>query len=79
MQQWNEALLKACARYPNMRIFDWASVVKNRWFISDGIHYTSAGYAARAKQIANALARAFPAAGSSAGCVVNLSGPAALA
>jgi peptidoglycan/LPS O-acetylase OafA/YrhL len=79
MQQWNEALLKACARYPNMRIFDWASVVKNRWFISDGIHYTSAGYAARAKQIANALARAFPATGRSAGCVVNLPGPAVLA
>jgi peptidoglycan/LPS O-acetylase OafA/YrhL len=79
MQQWNEALLKACPKYPNMRIFDWASVVKNRWFISDGIHYTSAGYAARAKQIANALARAFPASGHSAGCVVNLSARAMLA
>jgi peptidoglycan/LPS O-acetylase OafA/YrhL/lysophospholipase L1-like esterase len=73
MQEWNEALLHACAKYPNMRIFDWASVVKNRWFISDGIHFTSAGYAARAKQIANALARAFPATGQSTSCVVNLS------
>jgi hypothetical protein len=71
MEQWNEALLQACAKYPNMRIFDWASVVKNRWYISDGIHYTSPGYAARAKQIANALARAFPAAGHSTSCVVN--------
>ncbi len=78
MEQWNQALLKACSKYPNMRIFDWASVVKNRWFISDGIHYTSAGYAARAKQIANALARAFPASGQSTSCVVNLSGPGAL-
>jgi GDSL-like Lipase/Acylhydrolase family len=46
MRQWNAALAAACARYPNMRVFDWASVVKDRWFISDGIHYTSAGYAA---------------------------------
>jgi hypothetical protein len=71
MEQWNEALLQACAKYPNMRIFDWASIVRNRWFISDGIHYTSAGYAARAKQIANALARAFPATGQSTSCVVS--------
>src|SRR5205085_4782348 len=72
MQQWNDALRAACARYPNMRIFDWASVAKNRWFISDGIHYTSAGYAARARLIAAALATAFPAAGASPGCVVKL-------
>jgi lysophospholipase L1-like esterase len=53
-----------------MRIFDWASVVKNKWFISDGIHYTSAGYAARSKMIADALAKAFPQDGRSSGCVV---------
>jgi len=33
---------------PNLRIFDWASAAQDGWFISDGIHYTSAGYAARA-------------------------------
>ncbi|HEY5359875.1 MAG TPA: acyltransferase family protein [Streptosporangiaceae bacterium] len=70
MLRWNRALVQACARYPNMRIYDWASVVKARWFISDGIHYTSAGYAARAKMIADALARAFPQSGNSSGCVV---------
>ena len=61
---------QACARYPNMRIFDWASVARPGWFISDGIHYTSAGYAARAQLIAGALAKAFPGGGHSHGCVV---------
>jgi peptidoglycan/LPS O-acetylase OafA/YrhL len=70
MRKWNNALLRACPRYPNMRIYNWAAVVQKRWFISDGIHYTSAGYKARAKMIANALARAFPAEGHSSGCVV---------
>ena len=32
------------------------------WFISDGIHYTSPGYAVRSHDIAQALAQAFPAA-----------------
>lgn len=71
MRLWNEALLRACARYPNMRVFDWAAVARDTWFISDGIHYTSAGYAARAQLIAGALARAFPTAGGySPGCLV---------
>jgi len=70
MAKWNATLRQACARYPNMRIFDWASVVRTRWFISDGIHYTSAGYAARSRMIARALAMAFPFGGQSSGCVV---------
>jgi peptidoglycan/LPS O-acetylase OafA/YrhL/lysophospholipase L1-like esterase len=74
MQAWNAALRQACSSYPNMRIFDWASVAQPEpgWFISDGIHYTSAGYAVRGQQIAYALAAAFPAKGHSSGCVVNL-------
>jgi peptidoglycan/LPS O-acetylase OafA/YrhL len=60
MLLWDRALLQACARYPNMRVYDWAAVVKNGWFIPDGIHYTSQGYAARARRIARALAAAFP-------------------
>jgi peptidoglycan/LPS O-acetylase OafA/YrhL len=71
MLRWNSALRQACARYPNLRIFDWASLAKKKWFISDGIHYTSPGYAARARDIADALARAFPHAGSSGSCVVS--------
>lgn len=59
MQIWNDALRRACATYPNLRVFDWASVANPGWYISDGIHYTSAGYAARARAIAEALARAF--------------------
>jgi peptidoglycan/LPS O-acetylase OafA/YrhL len=70
MRRWNNTLLQACARYPNMRIFGWASVVKSRWFISDGIHYTSLGYEHRAKMIADALASAFPQVGQSSDCVV---------
>ena len=72
MQLWNATLRQACARYPNMRIFDWGVVARPRWFISDGTHYTSAGYAARARLIARALAEAFPSTGQSPGCVVSL-------
>jgi hypothetical protein len=71
MQLWNAALRQACAQYPNMRVFDWAAQAQPSWFISDGIHYTSIGYAARAQQIAYALARAFPAKGRSTGCIVS--------
>jgi peptidoglycan/LPS O-acetylase OafA/YrhL len=60
MKSWDEALLDACDRYPSMRIYDWASDVKNRWFIPDGIHFTSEGYAARGRLIADALLEAFP-------------------
>ena len=70
MQLWNDTLLQACHQYPNLRIFDWASAAQDGWFISDGIHYTPAGYAARAHLIAAALARAFPRSGSGTGCVV---------
>ncbi|HUL27138.1 MAG TPA: hypothetical protein VLW44_15385, partial [Streptosporangiaceae bacterium] len=60
MLAWNRALIRACARYPNMRVYDWAAVARNSWFIPDGVHYTSRGYAARARRIARALAAAFP-------------------
>jgi peptidoglycan/LPS O-acetylase OafA/YrhL len=73
MERWNQALVNACSRYPNMRIYDWASAVQDRWFIPDGIHYYSPGYAARAHLIADALATAFPAPGGGAtsACVVH--------
>jgi hypothetical protein len=70
MQLWDDALLQACHRYPNMRVFDWAAVVKDSWFIDDGIHFNTPGYAARSRLIATALAHAFPATGHSPGCVV---------
>jgi hypothetical protein len=71
MQVWNDTLLQACHLYRNLRIFDWASVAQDGWFISDGIHYTPAGYAARAHLIARALERAFPRSGQPASCVIH--------
>ena len=71
MEQWDKALLEECSKYPDMRVYDWASAVKDKWFIPDGIHYYSPGYAARAHLIADALAEAFPQSGSSSGCVVH--------
>jgi hypothetical protein len=72
MLRWNKALIEACSRYPNLRVFDWASDAKPRWFIPDGIHYYSPGYVARTHDIARALMRAFPAgAAASSGCVVH--------
>ncbi|HUN35017.1 MAG TPA: acyltransferase family protein [Trebonia sp.] len=61
MQQWNQALAAAQPHYPNMRVYDWASVAQVPWFINDKIHYTTSGYAARGELIADALAAAFPA------------------
>ncbi|MGH3278011.1 MAG: acyltransferase family protein [Trebonia sp.] len=61
MELWNQALHQVQPRYPNMRIYDWPAVARKSWFINDGIHYTSNGYAHRATAIADALAAAFPA------------------
>ena len=71
MQLWNADLLQSCHAYPNMRIFNWAAQVQPGWHLADGIHYTSAGYAIRARAIALGLARAFPMNGDSKGCVVS--------
>jgi peptidoglycan/LPS O-acetylase OafA/YrhL/lysophospholipase L1-like esterase len=72
MQKWNDALAQACTRYPNMRVFNWAALPVPSWFISDGIHYTSAGYYERALYLADGLAMAFPHTGASKGCLVSL-------
>jgi peptidoglycan/LPS O-acetylase OafA/YrhL len=61
MEQWNQALQQALPNYPNMRLYNWPAVVQTSWFINDGIHYTSDGYAHRGQDIAEALAEAFPA------------------
>jgi hypothetical protein len=71
MQLWNSALLQAAKHYPNLRIFNWAGMVQPAWHLTDGIHYTSAGYAIRAAAIAQALARAFPAGSHSTHVLVN--------
>jgi peptidoglycan/LPS O-acetylase OafA/YrhL len=74
MEGWDEALLQECRKYPNMRVYNWAADVKREWFIEDGIHFTSPGYAARSALIAQALAHAFPKSGNSEGgahCLVS--------
>jgi peptidoglycan/LPS O-acetylase OafA/YrhL len=71
MLTWDNTLLKMCPKYPNMRVYNWAAVARPKWYISDGIHFTSAGYAVRARLIARALAEAFPVTGHSTGCLVN--------
>jgi peptidoglycan/LPS O-acetylase OafA/YrhL len=72
MQAWNTALMQACPKYPNMRVFNWAALPQPSWFINDGIHYTSAGYEKRALYIADGLALAFPQGGKSPNCLVSL-------
>ncbi len=71
MLTWDNTLLQMCAKYPNMRVYNWAAVARPKWYISDGIHFTSAGYAVRARLIAQALARAFPATGQRTGCLID--------
>lgn len=70
MAHWDQALDQACRAYPNLRIYDWASIANRSWFVADGIHYSTPGSAVRAADIARALATAFPATGSSSGCIV---------
>jgi lysophospholipase L1-like esterase len=72
MASWNSTLMQVCASHPNMRVFNWAAVSQPSWFINDGIHYTSAGYAKRALYIADGLAMAFPQTGKSAHCLISL-------
>ena len=71
MRSWNAALRAACAGHPDMRVYDWASAVRDKWFISDGIHFNTPGYAARARLIAHGLATAFHARGGRSPCVVS--------
>ncbi|MFT4128268.1 MAG: SGNH/GDSL hydrolase family protein, partial [Gordonia sp. (in: high G+C Gram-positive bacteria)] len=60
MRNFNKALLQACKRYPNLRLYDWAAEARPGWF-SDGVHYTAAGYVQRAYRFSIALATVFPA------------------
>jgi len=69
-QAWDRALDQALARYPNMKIFNWSAVARPAWFLADGIHYNTLGCAIRARDIAAALARAFPARGPSPARIV---------
>lgn len=73
MVKWNAALVQACSRYPDLRVYDWASEVQPDWYThTDNIHYTTPGYRQRSHRIARATAIAFPSSGTSpAGCTVS--------
>ena len=72
IQKWNEAVEQACARWPNMRVYDWRSEAEDEWYDADGIHFNASGDVERARRIAAALANAFPGdAESPAGCLVD--------
>jgi len=60
MVKFNDALVAACQRYPNMRVYDWAAEVQDNWFAKDKTHYTSIGWKERGHRTAEALAVAFP-------------------
>lgn len=60
MRRWNNDLLAACHKYPTMRVLDWAAHAKHKWFIPDGVHYTTPGYEARTRIVAHGLVKAFP-------------------
>lgn len=61
MQLWNAALTDALSRWPNLKVFDWATVAATGSApFADGIHHTSAGYAVRNQAIAEALVGFFP-------------------
>jgi hypothetical protein len=54
MQTFNRALDAAADRHPNLRTYDWPAAAQDQWYDADGIHYTSEGFAARARLIAEA-------------------------
>jgi peptidoglycan/LPS O-acetylase OafA/YrhL len=71
MEVWNRVVVEACERYPNMRVYDYASEVRDDWFSRDQVHPNSAGARERSLRIATALARAFPKDGTSSTCVIS--------
>ena len=65
MAPFNEALLAARDRYPNLVVYDWASDVHQEWFLpGDNVHYQTEGNEKRAEYFSKALTLAFPADGS---------------
>lgn len=60
MKKFNAELLAATKRYPNLRVYDWASERQPKWVEGDGIHDRRIGSRKRAAMYANALVVAFP-------------------
>jgi hypothetical protein len=55
----NQALDARAAKNASFQVIDWYSLSQNNlgWFGTDGVHYTSAGYSARAAQLVEVIRR----------------------
>lgn len=55
----NAALDARAAQNASFQVIDWYNLSQNnlRWFAADGVHYSSAGYSARAAQIVDVIRR----------------------
>jgi hypothetical protein len=60
MEAWNSILRDAKKSYPNMLVYDWASVARSNWFVDDGIHNTPTGVTEMARLIPTELAKLVP-------------------
>ena len=40
MRLFNQALAKAHARYPGLKVYAWSAAAPDDWFQRDGIHYS---------------------------------------
>ncbi|WP_226995617.1 SGNH/GDSL hydrolase family protein [Gordonia phthalatica] len=59
MRSFNAELKRATARYPNLRVFDFARYPKPSWYV-DGVHYTEDAMIQRNRLFALGLATKFP-------------------
>lgn len=59
MTAFNDALKRAAARYPNLKIYDFASETQPSWYNDDGIHFNATGVTQRNRLFATGLATAF--------------------
>ncbi|WP_336638692.1 acyltransferase family protein [Micrococcus luteus] len=63
IQKLNAVLVEVTAKYPNLRVYDWASDAAPHpdWFLEDDANHNNAeGSAAKAEHMAKALVAAFP-------------------
>ena len=60
LDAFNRELVAATKRYPNLRVYDWASERDTSWMEGDGIHDRRIGSRERALMYAKALTVAFP-------------------
>ncbi len=59
MRAFNAELKRATARYPNLRVFDFARYTEPSWYV-DGVHYTEGAMIQRNRLLASGLANSFP-------------------